>query len=293
MLMVECEFLKALIPLDGPFKLNGSLQPIKDDSQDGVEHQHGEPSKVKEVSDDPFNIYGLLTTITKQDQRFVNHYPFPSGIIPANDIPTVIKIAQRFSRVRRTDRTKQTLFSPVGEASLFIGSHKGEEIIIGSKEIVMVFPMNCLSLNLQGPVIRGYKGMDQVGLLGKFRICSEESNGNSPVQKETANAEKGNSNHGWAHQGDSLMRIIFPAGVDSNKIKNINPRACRDQMQKAKIQLGLLRSKALWLNEEWVDEANRFKEEFRSYLLMVPKHGCESLSLNVQVPRLASLLDRF
>ncbi|GJZ85729.1 hypothetical protein Tco_0651068, partial [Tanacetum coccineum] len=27
-------FLKALIPLDGPVKLNGSLQPIKDDSQD-------------------------------------------------------------------------------------------------------------------------------------------------------------------------------------------------------------------------------------------------------------------
>ncbi|GKD45314.1 hypothetical protein Tco_1269959, partial [Tanacetum coccineum] len=27
-------FLKALIPLEGPDKLNGSLQPIKDDSQD-------------------------------------------------------------------------------------------------------------------------------------------------------------------------------------------------------------------------------------------------------------------
>ncbi|GJS29825.1 putative ribonuclease H-like domain-containing protein [Tanacetum coccineum] len=33
----ELEFLKALIPLEGPDKLNGSLQPIKDDSQDIVE----------------------------------------------------------------------------------------------------------------------------------------------------------------------------------------------------------------------------------------------------------------
>ncbi|GJZ77502.1 putative reverse transcriptase domain-containing protein [Tanacetum coccineum] len=32
------ELLKALIPLDGPDKLNGSLQPIKDDSQDVLEY---------------------------------------------------------------------------------------------------------------------------------------------------------------------------------------------------------------------------------------------------------------
>nr|GEW30405.1 hypothetical protein [Tanacetum cinerariifolium] len=73
------------VVLDTYFGDNGEDQ--------GLEHQHGESSNAKEVSSDPFNIYGLLDKRTKEvrttDTR--TSIPYPSGFTPVNKIPASIK----------------------------------------------------------------------------------------------------------------------------------------------------------------------------------------------------------
>nr|GEX11281.1 RNA-directed DNA polymerase, eukaryota, nucleotide-binding alpha-beta plait domain protein [Tanacetum cinerariifolium] len=59
----------------------------------GLEHQHGESSNAKEVSSDPFNIYGLLDKRTKEVRTTytTTNIPYPSGFTPINEIPASIK----------------------------------------------------------------------------------------------------------------------------------------------------------------------------------------------------------
>nr|GEW97781.1 zinc finger, CCHC-type [Tanacetum cinerariifolium] len=59
----------------------------------GLEHQHGESSNAKEVSSDPFNIYGLLDKRTQEVRTTdtTTSIPYPSGFTPVNEIPASIK----------------------------------------------------------------------------------------------------------------------------------------------------------------------------------------------------------
>nr|GFD27707.1 RNA-directed DNA polymerase, eukaryota [Tanacetum cinerariifolium] len=59
----------------------------------GLEHQHGESSNAKEVSSDPFNIYGLLDKRTKEVRitDTTTSIPYPPGFTPINEIPASIK----------------------------------------------------------------------------------------------------------------------------------------------------------------------------------------------------------
>nr|GFC11987.1 hypothetical protein [Tanacetum cinerariifolium] len=55
----------------------------------GLEHQHGEYSNAKEVSSDPFNIYGLLNKCTKEVRTTdtTTRIPYPPGFTHVNEIP--------------------------------------------------------------------------------------------------------------------------------------------------------------------------------------------------------------
>nr|GEW26260.1 RNA-directed DNA polymerase, eukaryota [Tanacetum cinerariifolium] len=59
----------------------------------GLEHQHGESSNAKDVSSDPFNIYGLLDKRTKEVRTTdtTTSIPYPLGFTPVNEIPAGIK----------------------------------------------------------------------------------------------------------------------------------------------------------------------------------------------------------
>nr|GFA74610.1 RNA-directed DNA polymerase, eukaryota [Tanacetum cinerariifolium] len=55
----------------------------------GLEHQHGESSNAKEVSSDPFNIYGLLDKRTTEVRTTdtTTGIPYPPGFTLVNEIP--------------------------------------------------------------------------------------------------------------------------------------------------------------------------------------------------------------
>nr|GEY11135.1 hypothetical protein [Tanacetum cinerariifolium] len=59
----------------------------------GLEHQHGESSNAKEVSSDPFKIYGLLDKRIKEVRTTdtTTSIPYPPGFTPVNEIPASIK----------------------------------------------------------------------------------------------------------------------------------------------------------------------------------------------------------
>nr|GEW05610.1 RNA-directed DNA polymerase, eukaryota, nucleotide-binding alpha-beta plait domain protein [Tanacetum cinerariifolium] len=59
----------------------------------GLEHQHGESSNAKEVSSDPFNIYGLLNKRTKEVRTMdtTTSIPYPPCFTPFNKILASIK----------------------------------------------------------------------------------------------------------------------------------------------------------------------------------------------------------
>nr|GEX55510.1 RNA-directed DNA polymerase, eukaryota [Tanacetum cinerariifolium] len=59
----------------------------------GLEHQQGESSNAKEVSSDPFNIYGLLDKPTKEVRTMdtTTSIPYPPGFTPVNEIPASVK----------------------------------------------------------------------------------------------------------------------------------------------------------------------------------------------------------
>ncbi|GKA82950.1 DNA helicase, partial [Tanacetum coccineum] len=73
----------------------------------GVEHHHGEPSKVKEVSADPFNIYGLLDKRNNEARTTDSStsIPYPPGFTPANDIPTCNQDSPDVASVRPTSKS--------------------------------------------------------------------------------------------------------------------------------------------------------------------------------------------
>ncbi|GJX93605.1 hypothetical protein Tco_0348191 [Tanacetum coccineum] len=80
----------------------------------GVEHHHGEPSKVKEVSADPFNIYGLLDKRNNEARTTDSStsIPYPPGFTPANDIPTCNQDSPDVASVRPTSKSARRNSSP-------------------------------------------------------------------------------------------------------------------------------------------------------------------------------------
>ncbi|GJV69465.1 hypothetical protein Tco_1484974 [Tanacetum coccineum] len=80
----------------------------------GVEHHHGEPSKVKEVSADPFNIYGLLDKRNNEARTTDSStsIPYPPGFTPANNIPTCNQDSPDVASVRPTSKSVRRNSSP-------------------------------------------------------------------------------------------------------------------------------------------------------------------------------------
>ncbi|GJY75176.1 RNA-directed DNA polymerase, eukaryota [Tanacetum coccineum] len=80
----------------------------------GVEHHHGEPSKVKEVSADPFNIYCLLDKRNNKARTTDSStsIPYPPGFTPANDIPTCNQDSPDVASVRPTSKSARRNSSP-------------------------------------------------------------------------------------------------------------------------------------------------------------------------------------
>nr|GEY76426.1 RNA-directed DNA polymerase, eukaryota [Tanacetum cinerariifolium] len=119
----------------------------------GVDQHQAEPSKVQEVSDDPFNIYGLLNKCNKEVRTSdsSSSIPYPLGFTPINDIPTgiqdnpVVSSAQSPSKSARRNSSPcqsnglslrvmedtvpaDVYTSPVGSKSKH-GSHKGGSML--------------------------------------------------------------------------------------------------------------------------------------------------------------------
>nr|GEW22622.1 RNA-directed DNA polymerase, eukaryota [Tanacetum cinerariifolium] len=104
------------------------------DDEQVVEQQNSELNNIKEVSSDPFNIYGLIKKHTNKARKSESSacIPFPPGYTPADD-----KSVDRNSLDSVSNGTK---------------IKEGGSILELLEEMITVggFSMNCLSLNIQG-----------------------------------------------------------------------------------------------------------------------------------------------
>nr|GEX26692.1 hypothetical protein [Tanacetum cinerariifolium] len=80
----------------------------------GVDQHQAEPSKVQEVSDDPFNIYGLLNKCNKEVRTSdsSSSISYPPGFTPINDIPTGIQDNPVVSSARSPIKSARRNSSP-------------------------------------------------------------------------------------------------------------------------------------------------------------------------------------
>nr|GEZ54817.1 hypothetical protein [Tanacetum cinerariifolium] len=80
----------------------------------GVDQHQAEPSKVQEVLDDPFNIYGLLNKCNKEVRTSdsSSSIPYPPGFTPINDIPTGIQDNPVVSSARSPSKSARRNSSP-------------------------------------------------------------------------------------------------------------------------------------------------------------------------------------
>nr|GEY57212.1 RNA-directed DNA polymerase, eukaryota [Tanacetum cinerariifolium] len=172
----------------------------------GVDQHQAEPSKVQEVSDDPFNIYGLLNKCNKEVRTSdsSSSIPYPLGFTPINDIPTgiqdnpVVSSAQSPSKSARRNSSPcqsnglslrvmedtvpaDVYTSPVGSKSKH-GSHKGGsmlEVLDGMIKLLIVSvyaPQSATDKRLMWSYITGllsrWKG--EVLVTGDFNeVCFE------------------------------------------------------------------------------------------------------------------------
>ncbi|GJW86963.1 RNA-directed DNA polymerase, eukaryota [Tanacetum coccineum] len=135
----------------------------------GVEHHHGEPSKVKEVSADPFNIYGLLDKRNNEARTTDSStsIPYPPGFTPANDIPTCNQDSPDVASVRPTSKSARRNSSPC--QSIGLSSRVMEDTVpadvysspVGSKPIH--------GSHKGGSLLEVLDGMIKVGLGSKAK----------------------------------------------------------------------------------------------------------------------------
>ncbi|GJY33132.1 ribonuclease H-like domain-containing protein [Tanacetum coccineum] len=100
-------------------ELNSSKSKLKFMEHVGVaswvsSSHHGEPSKVKEVSANPLNIYGLLDKRNNEARTTDSStsIPYPPGFTPANDIPTCNQDSPDVASVRPTSKSARRNSSP-------------------------------------------------------------------------------------------------------------------------------------------------------------------------------------
>nr|GEZ53738.1 RNA-directed DNA polymerase, eukaryota [Tanacetum cinerariifolium] len=114
------------VVLDTYFGDNGEDQ--------GLEHQHGESSNAKEVSSDPFNIYGLLDKRTEEVRNTTTSIPYPSGFTHVNENPASIKqYAPKVESDRPPNRSEMSNSRVLEEVANFMDRSSSESINNGIK----------------------------------------------------------------------------------------------------------------------------------------------------------------
>nr|GFC15390.1 RNA-directed DNA polymerase, eukaryota [Tanacetum cinerariifolium] len=102
----------------------------------GLEHQYGESSNAKEVSSDPFNIYGLLDKRTKEVRTTdtTTSIPYPPGFTPVNEIPASInQDAPEVESDRPPNWSKRSNSRVLEEVLNFVDKSSSESINNGIK----------------------------------------------------------------------------------------------------------------------------------------------------------------
>nr|GEY70270.1 RNA-directed DNA polymerase, eukaryota [Tanacetum cinerariifolium] len=102
----------------------------------GLEHQHGESSNAKEVSSDPFNIYGLLDKRTKEVRTTdtTTSIPYPPGFTHVNEIPASVKQdAPEVESDRPSNRSERSNSRVLEEVTISVDKSSSKSINNGIK----------------------------------------------------------------------------------------------------------------------------------------------------------------
>nr|GEW57313.1 RNA-directed DNA polymerase, eukaryota [Tanacetum cinerariifolium] len=141
---------------------------LGDNGEDqGLEHQQGESSNAKEVSSDPFNIYGLLDKRTKEVRTTdtTTSIPYPPGFTPVNEIPASIKQdAPEVESDRPPNRSKRSNSRVLEYVANYVDKSSSESI------------NNEIKLNEGGSILEILEEMITVGQTMGFSIegCTKD-----------------------------------------------------------------------------------------------------------------------
>ncbi|GJY53975.1 RNA-directed DNA polymerase, eukaryota [Tanacetum coccineum] len=146
--------------LDDESDIEGVSDTVFDDKADSLGHEHTQnlsPNE-KENSSDPFNLYNLLN---KRDKGEANSgldssIPFPPGFTPEREFQHVDAQEVQGMENSLSKRRSEGLSSRVLEDAQPLNEHVSPSIDSKKKQVARYwrssrwFPMNCLSLNVQG-----------------------------------------------------------------------------------------------------------------------------------------------
>nr|GEW70134.1 RNA-directed DNA polymerase, eukaryota [Tanacetum cinerariifolium] len=102
----------------------------------GLKHQHGESSNAKEVSSDPFNIYGLLDKRTKEVRTTgtTTNIPYPPGFTHVNkNLASIKQDAPEVKSDRPPNRSERSNLRVLEEVANYVERSSSESINNGIK----------------------------------------------------------------------------------------------------------------------------------------------------------------